>query len=55
MDDQPKQFQEKYFDSCNSKGLLHSKDLVGALIFLLSKESEFIQGQNLIVDDGWNL
>ena len=55
LDDQPEQFQSKYSDSCNSKGLLDAKDLVGALIFLLSKESEFIQGQNLIVDDGWNL
>jgi len=55
LDEQPEQFQMKYSDSCNSKGLLDAKDLVGALIFLLSKESEFIQGQNLIVDDGWNL
>ena len=30
-------------------------DLTGALLFLLSEESRFVTGQNLIVDDGWSL
>ena len=55
LDDQPTDFLKKYADSCNSKGMLDSEDIVGALIFLLSDQSKFIHGQNIIVDDGWSL
>ncbi len=52
---QPKKFIKRYKDSCGSKGLLDAKDIVGTLIFLLSNSSEFINGQNIIIDDGWSL
>ncbi len=52
---QPDIFQKRYNSSCISKGMLDSADLTGALIFLLSKESKYITGQNIIVDDGWSL
>ena len=55
LDSQPVGFIKNYAESCNSKGMLDSRDLLGALIFLLSDESKFITGQNLIVDDGWSL
>ena len=55
LDGQPKIFQENYKKSCNSKGLLDPTDLNGAIIFLLSDNSNFINGQNIIVDDGWSL
>ena len=55
IDNQPKSFIEKYAESCNSKGLLDPKDLLGALIFLLSEDSLFVNGQNFIIDDGWSL
>ena len=55
LDGQPKEFLKNYEASCNSKGMLDSRDLLGALIFLLSDESQFMTGQNLIVDDGWSL
>jgi len=55
LDDQPTDFLKRYADSCNSKGMLDSEDIVGALIFLLSDQSQFIHGQNIIVDDGWSL
>ena len=45
----------KYAESCNSKGMLDAEDVVGALIFLLSDQSTFINGQNIIIDDGWSL
>ena len=48
-------FLEKYKKSCLNKGMLDSEDLTGALIFLLSEKSKFINGQNIIVDDGWSL
>jgi len=55
LDDQPDSFLKAYQDSCNSKGMLDSKDIVGVLIFLLSKHSQYITGQNIVVDDGWSL
>ena len=44
-----------YKKDCLSKGMLDAADIVGALIFLLSDESKYISGQNIIVDDGWSL
>jgi NAD(P)-dependent dehydrogenase (short-subunit alcohol dehydrogenase family) len=52
---QPESFLKKYRESCTSKGMLDSDDLCGALLFLLSNQSQFINGQNIIVDDGWSL
>ena len=54
-DNQPKSFIKKYRESCNSKGMLDGDDICGALMFLLSEDSSFIHGQNIIVDDGWSL
>ena len=36
-------------------GMLDPQDLVGAVKFLVSSESKYVNGQNLIVDDGWTL
>tara|TARA_X000000368_G_scaffold390416_1_gene353605 strand:+ start:3741 stop:4340 length:600 start_codon:yes stop_codon:yes gene_type:complete len=55
LDNQPESFVERYNASCQSKGMLNVEDLAGALLFLLSAQSEFITGQNIIVDDGWSL
>ena len=52
---QPTNFLAAYKKHCASKGLLDANDLVGGLIFLLSDESIFMNGQNLIVDDGFSL
>lgn len=52
---QPKQFIENYNKSCNSKGLLNAKDINGTILFLLSKNSQYINGQNIVIDDGWSL
>jgi len=52
---QPKSFLNAYKISCINKGMLDERDLVGALTFLLSDSSKFINGQNIIVDDGWSL
>ncbi len=48
-------FLEKYNSSCLSKGMLDPKDLSGTIKFLISEDSEFINGQNIIIDDGWTL
>jgi NAD(P)-dependent dehydrogenase (short-subunit alcohol dehydrogenase family) len=55
LDNQPKSFLEKYRSSCQIKGMLDTADITGALIFLLSSQSKYITGQNIIVDDGWVL
>ena len=55
LDNQPSSFLKSYLDSCNSKGMLDSKDIVGAILFLLSEHSRFVNGHNIIVDDGWSL
>lgn len=33
--------------------MLEPSDVTGILIFLLSDQSRYINGQNIIVDDGW--
>ena len=55
LDTQPKSFIKRYKKSCLSKGLLNGEDLNGVIEFLISQNSEFINGQNLIIDDGWIL
>lgn len=55
LDEQSKKFQSSYKKKSLSKGLLDPNDISGALIFLLSDNSKFINGHNLIVDDGWTL
>jgi NAD(P)-dependent dehydrogenase (short-subunit alcohol dehydrogenase family) len=55
LDRQPAGFVENYNANSNSKGLLSPDDIVGTLVFLLSDASAYINGQNLIVDDGWTL
>lgn len=55
LDNQPEKFLSKYKDHCLSKGMLDSEDLKGALLLLLSDGSKYINGQNIIVDDGFTL
>lgn len=55
FDDQSEQFLKAYEAHCAMKGMLDPKDLNGALLFLLSDDSKYINGQNLIVDDGFSL
>ena len=54
-DGQPQEFLERYGAMTNSKGMLDPQDVCGALVFLLSDASAYVNGQNLVVDDGWTL
>ena len=54
-DGQPEVFLNKYKDNCVNKGMLDKSDLEGTLIYLLSDMSLYVQGQNIIVDDGFCL
>lgn len=55
FDNQPDAFVEKYRSECLSKGMLDKSDLQGTLIYLLSGMSKYVNGQNIIVDDGFSL
>lgn len=55
LDNQPKEFLRNYNNYGISKGMLENKDINGTLIYLLSDMSEYVNGQNIIVDDGWSL
>ena len=55
LNDQPDIFLEKYNSTCSSKGMMNADDLNGTIIYLLSNMSKYVNGQNIIVDDGWIL
>lgn len=54
-DGQPEAFRDAYRAFCLDKGMLDPADVSGALLFLLSDLSRFVNGQNLVVDDGFAL
>ena len=54
-DNQPKEFLTAYKDKCSNKGMLDKNDLKGTLVYLLSDMSRYVNGQNIIVDDGFTL
>ena len=48
-------FLNAYKKQCLNKGMLDKSDLKGTLIYLLSDMSKYVNGQNIIVDDGFVL
>ena len=55
LDGQPESFLKKYADECLNKGMLNPYDVVGSLLYLLSDQSKYVNGQNIVVDDGFVL
>lgn len=55
FDSQPEVFLEKYKKQCINKGMLDKSDMKGTLIYLLSDLSRYLNGQNIVVDDGFTL
>ncbi len=55
FDNQPESFVANYKDYCLNNGMLAPSDLNSSLLFLLDDSSKFINGQNLIIDDGFTL
>lgn len=54
-DKQPEPFLKAYREFCLNKGMLNPNDISGTLIYLLSDLSKFVNGQNIVVDDGFTL
>ena len=55
FDNQPESFLNAYKEQCLNKGMLDKSDLKGTLVYLLSDMSQFVNGQNIVVDDGFCL
>ena len=54
-DAQDKHFLQNYKQECLNKGMLDTADLEGTLVYLISDMSTYVNGQNIIVDDGFTL
>jgi len=55
LDGQANQFVEKYRNCTLGTGMLSVDDMLGSILFLLSDLSKYVNGQNIIVDDGFTL
>jgi NAD(P)-dependent dehydrogenase (short-subunit alcohol dehydrogenase family) len=55
FDNQDKKFVKQYKDVCLNKGMLDKSDLKGTLVYLLSDMSKYVNGQNIVVDDGFSI
>jgi NAD(P)-dependent dehydrogenase (short-subunit alcohol dehydrogenase family) len=52
---QPKQFIDSYKKKTLGRGMLSPNDVIDTIIFLLSSKSQYINGQDIVVDDGFTL
>jgi NAD(P)-dependent dehydrogenase (short-subunit alcohol dehydrogenase family) len=55
IDNQPASFLEAYKEHTMGKGMLYVDDILGSILYLLSDDSKYVNGQNIIVDDGFTL
>ncbi len=55
VDSQPESFVDAYNSNCLNKGMLDSVDISGTVRYLLSDLSLHVNGQNIIIDDGFSL
>ncbi|MBL4297087.1 SDR family oxidoreductase [Vibrio fluvialis] len=55
FDHQPEAFLQAYKEKTHGAGMLDVGEVVGSVLFLLSEQSRYVTGQNIIVDDGFSL
>ncbi|PSV57051.1 flagellin modification protein A, partial [Photobacterium profundum] len=55
FDHQPDAFLDAYKGNTHGAGMLDVDEIIGSIMFLLSEQSKFVTGQNIIVDDGFSL
>lgn len=51
--DQPKVFQKRYVERTPLNRMATEEDMKGAVAFLTSNLSQYVTGQNIVVDGGW--
>ncbi|WP_454442549.1 oxidoreductase [Vibrio bathopelagicus] len=52
---QPDEFLNAYKKKTHGAGMLDVEEVIGSVLFLLSEQSRYVTGQNIIVDDGFSL
>ncbi|MFH4268080.1 SDR family oxidoreductase, partial [Acinetobacter baumannii] len=55
FDHQPEPFLEAYKSHTHGAGMLDVTEIIGSVLFLLSEQSRYVTGQNIIVDDGFSI
>lgn len=55
FDNQPEDFINAYKENTYGNGMLDVIDVCGGILFFLSEQSKFSNGQNLIIDDGFSI
>lgn len=55
FDSQPQVFLTAYKERTHGRGMLPVENVVGSILFLLSDQSQYMVGQNLIIDDGFSI
>jgi len=55
FNNQPREFVDKYSKISSSGAMLKPEHLSKVLAFLISENASHINGQNIVVDDGWTL
>ncbi|MDB2630022.1 oxidoreductase [Luminiphilus sp.] len=55
FDHQPNNFLEAYKNKTLGKGMLDVDDVIGSIIYLFSDYARHVNGQNIVVDDGFIL
>jgi NAD(P)-dependent dehydrogenase (short-subunit alcohol dehydrogenase family) len=54
-DNQPKSFVNNYTNKVPLKRMGSTMDIVSAVFYLLTDESSYVTGHNLVVDGGWSI
>ncbi|MGR6832903.1 oxidoreductase [Aliivibrio wodanis] len=55
LDNQPEDFLNAYRKNTHGEGMLNVEEMMGSILYLLSDQSRYVTGQNIIVDDGFSI
>ncbi|ELX8380585.1 SDR family oxidoreductase [Providencia stuartii] len=55
FDHQPESFLKAYKKNTHGAGMLEVDQIIGSVLFLLSEQSRYVTGQNIVVDDGFSI